>query len=244
MNIKLTLEFDGTNYAGWQKQPNALTLQEVVETALSKIFEQKIPVIGCGRTDAGVHAKEFVINFKYPKSTIPIKKIPNALNQLLPEDISAKKAEKTNPDFHATFSAKKKTYRYTILNNEHRSVFDKNYYHQESQNLNIAKMKKSAKIFVGKHDFRSFCSEANTKNNCVRTIKKITIKQEQNYIYIDITANGFLYNMVRIIAGTLIKVGKGKLTCNNIKEIFKNKNRIHAGPTAPAKGLCLIKLYY
>ncbi len=242
--IKLKIEFDGTAYAGWQIQPNELSIQEIIEKNLSLLYKKKIKVLACARTDAGVHAKEFFISFKTSDNHIPLEKIPNALNSYLPDDIVAKKANKVSNNFHATFDVKKKTYTYTILNTEYRSAFNKNYYHFVKQPLNIDKIKKCANLFLGKKDFSAFCSEANKKKNCIRTITNITIKKNKPFIIIELTADGFLYNMVRIIVGTLIEAGLDKLTGKDILEIFKSKNRKNAGHTAPAKGLCLKKVYY
>ena len=245
MNIKLNIEFDGTNYSGWQRQPNALTIQEVIESKLSKLYDCPIKIMGCARTDAGVHAKEFFINFKIPSSpNIPVSKIPDALNTLLPQDIRAKKATKTDDKFHAIFNVKKKTYQYTILNQKTASVFERNFYYRFIEKLDVKKMQKAGEYLIGKHDFTAFCSEPETKYTCIRTIFDLQIKKRKNYITINLTANGFLYNMVRIIVGTLIEVGRDKIKPTDIKKILLSKNRNLAGPTVPAKGLCLLKVYY
>jgi tRNA pseudouridine38-40 synthase len=244
LNIKLFLDFDGTNYSGWQIQANAITIQEVIETCLKKIYNKKINVYACGRTDAGVHAKNFIINFKIPCLKIPVSNIPKALNAYLPFDICATKAIIVKNSFHATYNVKKKTYRYTILNCRYNDVFNRNFYFQFKKTLDTDKMIKASKLFIGKHDFRAFCSEANKKTNCIRTILDLKIKKQKDFILIDITSDGFLYNMVRIITGTLLEAGKGKLSTSEIKDIFKTNNRNNAGPTAPAKGLQLLKVYY
>ena len=168
----------------------------------------------------------------------------HAINQFLPNDIIAKKSKLVSDSFHSTLNAKNKTYRYTILNNEFPTVFGQDFYYHVRQPLDIEKIIRASKLFVGKHDFSAFCSEAHKKNNCIRTITNIKIKKSKNFIYMDFSADGFLYNMIRIIVGTLIEAGQNKITPTHIKEIFKSKTRIHAGQTAPPQGLCLIKVIY
>ncbi len=243
-NIKLTLSFDGTRYSGWQRQINGCTVQEVLEDQLASIYKQAIRVVPCGRTDAGVHAKMFVVNFKMPPSSLPISNIPDALNSGLPEDICVYKAKKVSSDFHARFSVKQKVYRYTIRNAPYRSVFDRCYYHQDYTPLDIDFLNKAAVLFHGEHDFTSFCSESFRHTHCVRVVDRLYFQRKGYYIYMTIIGKGFLYNMVRIIVGTLLEVAKHKRKMTDINAIFKKKDRCYAGPTAPAKGLTLWKVVY
>lgn len=246
-NIQLTVAYDGTRYGGWQIQKNAKTIQGEIEKALRKILREKIKVIGAGRTDSGVHAKSQVANFK-TKRTIPRpgRGMVNALNVNLPKDISIIKAKKVPIKFHSRYNAKSKLYRYTILNGRIDDPFLRPYYYKFPYKLNLPLMKKEAKALLGKHDFKSFQAKSALSNmkNTVRTIKRLTIKKEKQFIYIDIEATGFLYNMVRNIVGTLIELGRGCLPEGNMKKILSSKNRQKAGPTAPAKGLTLIKVKY
>ena len=244
-NIKLTISYDGTRYAGWQIQKNAKTIQEEIEKALRKILKEKVRLIGAGRTDSGVHAKAQVANFKTEKN-FPVKKLLSALNANLPRDISAISAKKVPAKFHSQYNAKSKRYRYTILNSEIDDPFLKPYYCKVQHKLDITLMKKEAKILLGAHDFKSFQAKSNLSRikDTRRLIKKISIKRHRQYMYMDIEANGFLHNMVRNIAGTLIEIGRGYLKQGSMEKILESCNRQNAGPTAPAKGLALVKVNY
>ncbi len=244
-NIKITLEYDGTDYSGWQIQKNTPhTIQQVVEEALSKLNKKKVQITGAGRTDAGVHALGQVANFLLD-IPIPIAKIPIALNTELPADIICKKAEEVPVNFHSRHHTRAKTYRYRILNDNFNSVFKRNFVYKVHKNLDIELMKKAAKMIIGKHDFAAFVAAGSSVTSTVREIYKLAIyKVDDNEIWIDVTGDGFLYNMVRIIAGTLIEAGKGKRTANNIKTTIENKNRKFAGITAPAQGLTLLEVFY
>ncbi len=244
-NIQITLEYEGTNYAGWQRQKNThRTIQEIIESVLFKILREKVKLIAAGRTDAGVHAKAQTANFS-AKNKIPLSKLQYSLNSLLPEDIKVTVIRQVPSDFHSRFSAVSKTYRYTILNRDYPSVFLRKYVYLCSYILNIKLMQEAAGYLIGEHDFTSFKNGNDAQEkSCVRKVESIKINKENDYIYMDFTANGFLRNMVRNIAGTLIEAGRGKLKPNKIKEILLSKNRKSAGPTAPACGLCLIKVKY
>jgi len=240
-NIKLTIEYDGTNYYGWQSQKNLKTIQETIQNALKKILQHDIKLNGAGRTDRGVHALAQIANFK-THSAIGLSKLKKALNSLLPADIVVKKIKEVNFAFHSRFSSKSKVYQYIILNQKYPSAFlkDKVYFYPYPLDLQL--MKKAARFLKGKHDFRSFQIADKVKRNSIRTIKDIRIQKKKNIIYINIEADGFLRGMARSIVGTLIEIGRGKPL--DIKKILKAKNRKTAGPTAPACGLYLVKVSY
>ena len=242
-NIKLTIKYDGTDYAGWQFQKNAVSIQETIQKALEKITRDKAVVIASGRTDAGVHAAAQIANFR-TSSKIPLKNLRLALNALLPDDIVITNAEDVSLKFNAQKSASSKLYRYTIYNKDFMDPFLRRVASKCYFKIDIAPMKRSAKYLIGRHDFTSFQTKDSQRKSAIRTIKRITIKREGDLIYIDIEADGFLYNMVRNIVGTLIEVGRGKFTVKKMKEILAEKDKCSCGPTAPAQGLCLIKVRY
>lgn len=243
-NLRMTIQYDGTRYRGWQKQKDVdLTIQGKLESVLSKMTGEEIQVIGCGRTDTGVHADNYIANFKtnYMES---IDYILDYLYEYLPEDIVVKAMKDTSERFHARYNVKSKTYVYSINNNRYREVFSRKYFYHISEKLNIDHMKKAAEALVGTHDFQSFTSlKPNTKET-LRTINYINITEDEGMIKIEVNGNGFLLNMVRIISGTLIEVGKGNLKPEDVKRILNEKKRSEAGPIAPAKGLCLKELQY
>lgn len=242
-NIKFTLEYDGTNYAGWQRQKNAETIQEVLETAIRKITCKETEVTGCSRTDAGVHAKGFVGNF-FTESRIPIERIADAINSQLPSDIVVLAAEEADMNFHARYMAKGKTYSYTILNRFYPAAINRAYLYHFRQKLDIESMRAAASELVGTHDFSAFKSTGSSVKTSVRTITDISVVQSGDIIKIYASADGFLYNMVRIIAGTLIEVGTGKIRQEDIKEIILLKDRTKSGRCVPPNGLCLEEVYY
>ena len=240
-NIKLTLQYDGSAYHGWQIQDNAVTIQEVLEKTLKKITGERISVIGCGRTDAGVHALGYVCNFRSAMS-IPAERIPYAINSCLPDDIVCIGAKDVPPDFHAKSSAKKKRYTYYINNAPFPDIFSHSWHVRFP--LDISDMQQAAKAFLGTHDFLGFASSGFSVKTTVRTVYSLNITKEKNLILIDITGNGFLYNMVRIIAGTLVYAGNGKLCPDDMPAIIASRDRTRAGITAPADGLFLSEVYY
>lgn len=243
-NIKMVIQYDGTRYRGWQKQKDVdLTIQNKIETVLSKMTGEDIQVIGCGRTDTGVHADNYVANF-HTNYEAGIDSILDYLYEYLPEDIVVKSMKDTSERFHARYNVKAKTYVYTINNNRFRDVFSRKYAYHVLENLNIDAMKSAAQYLIGTHDFQSFTSlKPNTKPT-LRTINYINIEEKEGMITIEVNGNGFLLNMVRIISGTLIEVGKGNLKAEGVKRILEERKRSEAGPIAAAKGLCLKDIAY
>ena len=245
-NFKIIFEYDGAQFSGWQTQAQGeRTVQGEIEAVFLKIFKQPIRVIASGRTDSGVHAQGQVISFKADTRMKPLE-IQRALNSLLPADIAVHEALEVKSDFHAQYSVKEKTYRYTVLNRKYRSVFLRDRVYFYPYPLNISNMRKAAKHLIGRHDFKSFQAydPLRAERQTVRTIKKIVIKKEGDLIHIDVTADGFLYKMVRNIAGTLLAIGAGQLPPGDMPKILKAKDRKSAWDTAPAEGLCLMKVKY
>lgn len=241
--VKLTIAYDGTNYCGWQVQPNGITIEEVLNKALKKLTGEDILVIGASRTDSGVHAMGNVAVFD-TKTTIPTDKIAVALNQRLPEDIVIVKSEDVTPDFHPRYCDCSKTYEYHIINTRIPVPTKRLTNYFVSYVLDIEKMRKAASYLVGEHDFVSFCNVRTDVESTVRTITALDILTNGDEITIRITGNGFLYNMVRIIVGTLIRVGRGFYEPEKVKEILEAKDRRAAGVTAPAQGLMLMGIDY
>lgn len=242
-NIKLTIEYDGTRYYGWQRQPIGNTIQQEVEKAISKVIKEYVEVIGSSRTDSGVHAKGYVANFK-TNVKMPAKKFRDAINCKLPRDIVIIKSEEVDLDFHARYSSKGKTYCYTILNREYPCAIDKDYVYYYRWKLNVEEMKKACKYFLGTHDFKAFQTPGGSVKTSIRTISDLHIETNVDKIKIYISADGFLYNMVRIIVGTLILVGSNKIKEDFVKNIIESGVRQNAGKCAPANGLCLEKVFY
>ena len=242
-NIKLTIEYDGKCYNGWQKQPNKLNIQGEIERAIYNITKEEVDLIGSGRTDAGVHALGQVANFK-TNSQISIEKLPLAINSQLKNSIVIKEAEEVNERFHSRYNAKRKTYRYIINNSKCGTAIYRNLEYSYPFKLDAEKMKQASKYFEGEHDFKAFKSSGTSSKNSVRTIYKAIVKQEGEKIIIELTGNGFLYNMVRIISGTLLDVGLGKIQPEEIPEMIESKDRKRAGKTLPAHGLCLVEVKY
>lgn len=243
-NIKLVLEYDGTNYAGWQRQKNALTIQQVLEEALYKLTGEKITVIGAGRTDSGVHARGQVANF-LTASRIPAERFSFALNSVLPWDIRALDSHEVPHEFHARYWAKAKHYRYSIWVRPHAPAIGRNYYYHVPDSLDVDAMKAATRYIIGTHDFKAFQSTGSSAKNTVRTIYEAYWTWEPPcYLYFDIKGNGFLYNMVRILVGTFIEIGRHKMSESDIRQALESGDRNKAGPTAPAHGLCLEKVYY
>lgn len=242
-NIKLLLEFDGTNYAGWQRQNNALTIQQVLEEALEKLTGEKISTIGCSRTDAGVHAKGYVVNFN-TLSKLPEDSFKKALNYHLPKDVVVLSSVEAAEEFHARYSCKYKTYSYSILNREAPAALNRNYLYHRRGKLVLEDMQKASKVFIGTHDFEAFRNTGSSVKTTVRTITHSSIEREGDLIIYRVTGDGFLYNMVRIMIGTLIEVGCGKGNWETVLRALKEKDKSYVGATAPAEGLCLEKVYY
>jgi tRNA pseudouridine38-40 synthase len=239
----MTIAYDGTKYKGWQKQKDTdLTIQGKIETVLAKMAEEKIQVIGCGRTDAGVHAENYIANF-HTISTFKTKKILAYLYEFLPEDIVVKSMEEVSERFHARYNVKAKTYVYTINNNKFRDVFNRKYTYHLADKLDLEQMRTAAELLIGTHDFQSFTNERSAKST-VKTINSILINENKGLIKIEFNGNSFLWNMLRIIVGTLLEVGKGTLQPNDVEKILQEKKRWEAGPLAQAKGLCLVDVQY
>ncbi len=241
--VKLIIGYDGTNYCGWQIQINGITVEEVINRELSRLLGEDIVVIGASRTDSGVHALGNVAVFD-TCTKIPAEKISFALNQRLPEDITIQKSEEVPLDFHPRFCNSTKTYEYKILNRRFDIPVLRLYSHFVYMPLDVEKMRKAAEYLVGEHDFKSFCSARTQVKDTVRTVYSLEVSRNDEMIYIRISGNGFLYNMVRIIVGTLIKVGLGVYPPEHVKEILELCDRNAAGPKAPAKGLTLVGIEY
>ncbi len=243
MRVKLTVEYDGTNYAGWQRQTNGLSVQEALERAFEAASGEHVAIHGAGRTDAGVHAMAQVAHLD-TKCSIPAEKICFAINMHLPPDIRVKQSEPVSDDFHARFSAKGKHYRYVIYNATHAPAVHRHTSAHIRGALNVAAMREAAKHVVGTHDFASFCASGSEVTSTVRTVDSLDINQDGPFIIMDIKGSGFLYHMVRIIAGTLIEIGQKKRPSIRMKSIIASKDREQAGVTAPAKGLMMMAVYY
>jgi tRNA pseudouridine38-40 synthase len=242
-NLKLTIEYDGTSYAGWQTQAGRPTIQQTLEDAVHRITGERVHVQGSGRTDSGVHALGQAANFR-THAKIPAAKLRLALNALLPPDIVVRSVREAPPDFHAQFDAKWKTYRYTILNDRVPTALDRFFCHQVPVPLDVRAMRRAARGLVGRHDFQAFRSEGWREKDTVRTIRRLTIARKGRHVHLTVEGNGFLYNMVRAIAGTLIVIGRGKRPPEDMQKILASRDRKQAGPTAPARGLCLITVKY
>ena len=241
--ILLKVAYDGTNYCGWQVQPNAKTIEGVLNEYLTKLLKEEIVVIGASRTDAGVHAYGNVAVFD-TNSRIPAEKISYALNAHLPEDIVIQESMEVSSDFHPRYCDTRKTYEYRIYNATFPLPTNRRYSHFVYYDLDLEAMRKAASYLIGTHDFASFCSANTQVKDTIRTIYHIEIEKERELIVIRIKGNGFLYNMVRIIAGTLIQVGTHQWETERVLEALTKKDRQAAGPTAPAKGLTLVEIEY
>ncbi len=242
-NIKLTISYDGLNYSGWQSQRDKRTIEGELERALGELTGVFIKVDGASRTDAGVSALGQVANF-FIDSPIPTENFVKALNDRLPKDIVVTEAVEANQTFDASGSAKSKLYRYTIFTGKKRNVLKtRNCWHRPAA-LDVAAMDAAAKMLIGKKDFKSFASAADKRENPIRTVMQCEVTQQDKWVYIDIEADRFLYNMVRNIVGTLVEVGLGRLTPEKIRQILEAKDRTAAGPIAPAQGLCLMWIKY
>ncbi len=243
MRVKMTVAYDGTNYKGWQVQPNGITIEEVLNRELTGLLGEDIVVAGASRTDSGVHSLGNVAVFD-TRTRMPADKISFALNQRLPEDIVVQGSCEVAPDWHPRYQNSTKTYEYRILNRTFRMPtrrLDTYFYHHP---LDHKKMREAAAYLVGEHDFKSFCAVGAQVKSTVRTICACDVERENDIITIRVAGNGFLYNMVRIIAGTLIRVGGGEWEPEQMQEILAARDRSAAGPTAPAHGLTMIGIVY
>lgn len=242
-NIKLILEYDGSNYLGWQKQKVGDTIQQTLEKAIFNLIGEKIDVTGSSRTDTGVHAKGFVANFK-TNSKIPGDKFREAINHKLPEDIIILESLEVDEGFHSRYDSKGKTYSYSILNRDIASPILRNYSYHVKKRLDVEAMKEACRYFIGTYDFSAFKSSGSSVKTSVRTIYDLHIEENDDIIKVYVSGDGFLYNMVRIIVGTLIMVGFNKINPKSIQEIICDKDRTKAGACVPSRGLVLEKVYY
>ena len=244
INYKLELMYDGSGFSGWQRQKNAKTICGEIENALKIITKEDVELCGVSRTDAGVHAHEYVANF-FLTSDFPPEKLVCGINALVPDGISIKNAEKCDNEFNARFDVKSKTYVYTIDNTTYGNAFFKKYAWHFKYPLDIDAMKKACGYYLGTHDFSAFMSQGGTAKTFERIIYDASVSvSDDGIIRFSVTGNGFLYNMVRIMAGTLVWVGKGAINADAIPDIILSKDRKKAGVTAPAHGLMLYKLNY
>ena len=243
-NIKIKLEYDGTDFFGWQRQKKGRTIQQDLEKAIAKLTgEEEIEVFGSSRTDSGVHARGYVANF-HTSSTIPGERFKEAINTKLPADIVVLHSEEVEESFHSRYMSTGKTYCYTILNRREAPAMGRNYMYHYMGSLDVEAMKQACVHFVGKHNFEGFKSLGSSVQTSTRTVSDLHIETDGDLIKIYISADGFLYNMVRIIAGTLLRVGTGKIKAREIPEIIQSKDRTRAGKCAPARGLCLEKVFF
>lgn len=238
--IMLKVAYDGTNYHGWQIQSNGETIEGVLNRCLSELLQEKIKVIGASRTDSGVHARENIAVFD-TDAQIPAKKVANALNARLPADIRVQESDEVEADFHPRHCVSRKTYEYRIYNATFSMPIERLYSYFTHVPLDIERMQRAARYFIGTHDFKSFCSVDAQVENTVRQIENVDVCKEGSLITIRVSGRGFLYNMVRIMAGTMMEIGRGRLEPEDIARILEAKDRSAAGPTAPACGLTLMK---
>ena len=241
--IKLIVAYDGTNYNGWQVQPTGVTIEGVLNETLTQLTKEAVTVIGASRTDSGVHALGNIAVFD-TNTKIPPEKISYALNQWLPEDIVVQDSCEVPLHFHPRRCESRKTYEYKILNRTFPLPLNRHDCYFTYRKLNVEKMQQAAQYLIGEHDFKSFCSIHSQAETTTRTIYDLTVKKEQDLITIRVTGSGFLYNMVRIVAGTLLQIGTGERSPNEMQEILQAKDRTAAGPTAPAHGLTMIGIKF
>ena len=244
MNYKMTIQYDGTRYNGWQKQGNTEnTIQGKLETLLSRLSGEPVEVQGAGRTDAGVHALGQVANAKF-HTDLSKEELRETINRYLPEDIEVTELEPVPERFHSRLNAAEKTYVYRLTVDKRKHVFDRKYLYHYGKNLNLEAMKEAAEYLKGCHDFQSFCSARKSKKSTVRVLKEIRLEERDGVLSMTFTGNGFLYHMVRILSGTLIEVGEQKRKPASMKEILESRDRSRAGFLAPAEGLTLVSVLY
>ena len=242
-NYKFLIEYDGSRYSGWQRQPEQTTIQGKLENVLGVLCGKETEVIGAGRTDAGVHARGMAANAFLETDCTP-EEIRDYLNRYLPDDIAVKEVRQASPRFHARYNAIGKTYRYTCYTGEVRPVFDRKYYWALDEMPDVKLMLQAAELLKGEHDFRNFCVNPRMKKSTVRVVDRIEITCEGGYLYFTFHGTGFLQNMVRIMVGTLLEVGCGRMTPQQVKEVLECPDRKKAGHTAPPQGLCLMSVDY
>ena len=243
-NIKLIIEYDGKSFNGWQKQPNKINILGEIEKAIGELTGEEVELIASGRTDAGVHSLGQTANFKTENETIPTEKFPIAINSKLKKSIVIKSAEEVEDRFHSRYSVKSKRYRYVINNSDMGTAIYRDLEYHFPIKLDVDKMNKAAKYFEGEHDFAGFKASGTSSKSSVRKIYKAEVYKDGDRINIELTGNGFLYNMVRIISGTLLDVGMDKIKVEDVPEIIESKDRKKAGRTLPAHGLYLVEVSY
>lgn len=242
-NFKFLIEYDGTRYYGWQRQPDQNTIQGKLESVLSLMCGKEVEVIGAGRTDGGVHARGMTANANLD-TDFPPEEIRDYLNRYLPDDIAVLEVKEASPRFHARYNAIGKTYLYTCFDGDVKPVFDRKYYTRLEEKPDVELMRQAAEILKGEHDFRNFCVNPGKKKSTVRCVDRIVIERDGGYIRFTFHGTGFLQNMVRIMVGTLLEVGCGRMTPEQVRAVLENPDRQKAGPTAPAQGLCLMSVDY
>jgi len=242
-NYKLTIAYDGTRFFGWERQPDRETIQGKLEGVLEKLNGAPVDVIGAGRTDAGVHARAMVASVRMDVKE-SCEEIRDYMNRYLPDAIAVREVKEAGERFHARYNAIGKTYRYTCFVGEVKPVFDRRYVTMLDYSVDVEKMRQAAAILTGEHDFRSFCGNPRMKKSTVRVVDSITIEQNRDRIHFTFHGTGFLQNMVRILVGTLLEVGRGYWDVEYVQTILDAKDRKLAGPTAPPEGLCLMKVDY
>lgn len=242
-NYRMIIMYDGSRYYGWQRQPEHDTIQGKLEAVLERMCGEQVEVIGAGRTDAGVHARNMVAN-AVMDTALDAEEIRAYLNRYLPEDIAVKEVKEAGPRFHARYNATGKTYCYTCFDGPVKPVFDRKYVYVLEQRPDIAAMETAAEVLKGEHDFRNFCVNPRMKKSTVRKVDQIRIQREGDYIRFTFHGTGFLQNMVRILVGTLLEVGYGRMSPEQVREVLENPKRQKAGPTAPAQGLCMMQVDY
>lgn len=242
-NYKMIVEYDGSRYYGWQRQPGQSTIQGKLEGVLSVLCGREVEVTGAGRTDAGVHARGMTAN-AYLDTSLSPEEIRDYLNRYLPDDIAVREVREASPRFHARYNAIGKTYRYTCFDGPVKQVFDRKYYTRLEEVPDLERMRQAARILEGEHDFRNFCVNPRMKKSTVRSVDRIEIERQGGYLLFTFHGTGFLQNMVRIMVGTLLEAGCKRLEPEQIIEALEAKERRKAGPTAPAQGLCLLDVDY
>lgn len=243
-NLRLEICYDGTRYKGWQRLPGEEnTIQGKLEAALSRTLEEPVEISGSGRTDAGAHAMGQVANF-HCENPMPCGDILSALRRYLPEDIGIWSCEEVSPRFHARLNARAKTYVYRVWNSENPCVFERRYVYQVPESLDMGAMQAACQAFLGSHDFTAFCANKHMKKSCVREIYSFTVERIGQELRFTVRGNGFLYNMVRIMVGTVLEVGIRRRGAEEIPSLLTGCSREHAGYTVPAKGLCLMEVEY
>lgn len=242
-NLLIEISYDGSRYHGWQVQKNAVTVQEVFQNSVEKVFQSRPDIKGCSRTDSGVHANSYFVSFKTDKN-IENERVVTALNTYLPKDIAVLSCRQADDDFHARYSVKSKEYIYKIYNGKIRNPFYNHYAYHYRYPINADYLNREAKAFIGTYDFSGFCSSHSGVEDTVRTVKNFEVFRKDDMVYFKVEADGFLYNMVRIMVGTLLFISEGKIKEGALKEIIESKNRRLAGKTAPPDGLYLNKVNY